>query len=132
MRKIVLSLVMGLGVGMAQADEAAVQGVIDAQIDAFKSDDFAQAFTYAHPSLRRLFGNPRNFARMVTQGYPMVHRPSSVEFLRSEGQGELWAQEVLIEDEQGRLHKLFYQMVSTEEGWKIGGVNLVTLPEVGA
>ena len=72
-------LVSFLAVDRAAAQQAEIEGTISSQIEAFKADDFDQAFTYATPTLQRLFRSPQNFERMVTQGYPMVWRPAEVE-----------------------------------------------------
>lgn len=133
MRRTVAMLAMAVALaGPAAADEAAVRGVIGAQIEAFLADDFEGAFAFAAPNIKGIFRTPGNFGRMVVQGYPMVHRPADVEYLRSEAVGGGWAQEILVEDGAGRLHKLLYRMVETPEGWRIAGVQVLTLPEVGA
>ncbi|MBM2575804.1 DUF4864 domain-containing protein [Jannaschia sp. Os4] len=118
--------------GIAAADPQAVQDVIGSQIEAFRADDFATAFTYASPGIAAFFRDPENFGRMVRQGYPMVHRPAEVEFGRSEAVGPDWGQVVDIVDESGARHRLLYRMVETPAGWKIGGVQVVELPDVGA
>lgn len=130
MKRIVLAAI--LAAGMAQADEGAIRGVIDDQIDAFRADDFAQAFTYAAPNIQSLFQTPERFGTMVRQGYPMVWRPGSVEYLGTERIGGRWVQEVLVTDGSGRLHLLEYSMVETGDGWKIAGVRLLEAPEIGA
>lgn len=113
----------------AQAQEAPIQSTIQSQLDAFKADDFARAFTYASPMIKGIFGTPQNFGAMVTQGYPMVARPAAVQMLDlREVAGNLW-QRVMITDVEGRTHLLDYQMVETAEGWQINGVQL--LPEAG-
>jgi hypothetical protein len=115
----------------AAAQEAEIQSVIQSQIDAFLADDFPTAFTYASPNIRAIFGSPENFARMVTQGYPMVHRPKSVTMgaLHDEG-GVLW-QRVGVTDAQGVPHVLDYQMVETPQGWKINAVDLLRAEGLG-
>lgn len=115
----------------ALAQEAEIQNTIRSQIDAFLADDFATAFTYASPNIRAVFGNPENFARMVTQGYPMVHRPQDVTMgeMHDEG-GVLW-QRVEVTDAQGKPHVLDYQMVNTPEGWKINAVDVLRAEGLG-
>lgn len=127
-----LSLAVLALVPKAMAQEAPIRETIQSQIDAFQNDDFAQAFTFASPNIKSLFGTPENFGLMVRQGYPMVHRPADVKMLdlRSEG-GRLW-QRVMITDQQGRTHMLDYQMIETAEGWQINGVQLLPAPGVGA
>lgn len=119
------ALALALAAGPAAADPGAVQGVIDDQLDAFRADDFATAFTFAAPTIQGMFRTPETFGRMVRQGYPMVGRPGSVEYGRSEGEGRLWAQEVTIVDESGRAHRLLYRMIQTPDGWRISGVELL-------
>lgn len=115
---------------LAQGDQ--IQGVIRNQIDAFLKDDFATAFTFASPGIQGIFGTAENFGAMVRNGYPMVWRPSDVEFgeLR-EVAGRLW-QRVIVRDGQGGLHVLDYQMIEGEDGWRINGVQLLRAPDVGA
>lgn len=129
MRHLILSLILGLGLTLsAQAQNDEIQSNIQAQIDAFKSDDFATAFTFASPSIQRLFGTPENFGAMVRNGYPMVWRPADVRFLElREVAGQLW-QKVMITDAAGNLHVLDYQMVDLENGWKINGVQILDSP----
>ena len=118
--------------GGAQADEAAIRGVIDDQLDAFRADDFASAFTFAAPNIRDIFRDPDTFGRMVREGYPMVWHPGRVQYLGTSEEGASWRQDVLITDEAGRLHTLAYTMIETPEGWKIAGVEILRDPEVGA
>ncbi len=126
MRRLLLavSLSAGLASGaFAQSDE--IEANISAQIQAFKADDFATAFTFASPNIQRLFGDPENFGIMVRRGYPMVWRPADVRFLElREISGALW-QKVMITDGDGRVHLLDYQMIQQENGWKINGVQLL-------
>ena len=102
-----------------------IKGVISSQIEAFQSDDFSTAFTFASPSIQLMFGTPDNFGRMVSQGFPMVWRPSDVEYLGlREDRGAL-VQRLQVTDSDGRLHVLDYFMVETADGWKINGVEFV-------
>jgi len=129
MRTLVLAMTVMLGLaGAARADEAAMRSVISDQIAAFLADDFATAFSYASPTIQRLFGTPDRFGVMVREGYPMVWRPAEVEFLGVEViDGVPW-QSVLVTDAQGRAHILDYQMVRGEDGWKINAVRLRQAP----
>ena len=64
--------------GAAWAQGTEIEGVIGNQIEAFKADNFVEAFEFASPNIRGMFRTPENFGRMVTQGYPMVWRPAEV------------------------------------------------------
>ena len=132
MRAHVFALCLSLFATQALADEPrnpAIETTIQNQLNAFIADDFATAFTFASPNIKGIFGTPENFGAMVTQGYPMVHRPANVQMqaLRTVA-GNLW-QRVLITDANGETHLLDYQMIETAEGWQINAVQL--LPEVG-
>ena len=136
MRRLLLALALSVaaagGAISQEAPDPAIQGVIQSQIDAFRADDFARAFTFASPAIKRIFQDPDRFGTMVREGYPMVWRPSAVEFgeLR-EVAGALW-QRVIVTDAEGRVHVLDYQMVPAGEGWQINGVQLLRAPDVGA
>ncbi len=126
MRRLLLALSLSAGLAsgaFAQSDE--IEANISAQIQAFKADDFATAFTFASPNIQRMFGDPDNFGVMVRRGYPMVWRPAEVRFLElREVAGNLW-QKVMITDGEGRVHLLDYQMIQQEGRWKINGVQLL-------
>ncbi|WP_108482979.1 DUF4864 domain-containing protein [Oceaniglobus ichthyenteri] len=132
---MILTLAIGLaGPIQAQTDPMqypAIERVIQGQIDAFLADDFATAFDYASPTIKSMFGSVDRFAAMVQQGYPMVHRPSAVEFQElREIRGELW-QKVVVRDASGVYHALDYQMIKGEIGWQINGVQLLQAPQLG-
>ena len=104
-------------------DTSAIQQVISEQLDAFQRDDGAQAFSYASPGIRRMFGNADNFMRMVRQGYPSVYRPQSFEFREVvEIEGRL-VQEVLFVGPTGQVEIASYLMERQPDGsWRINGV----------
>ncbi|MDD9921406.1 MAG: DUF4864 domain-containing protein [Boseongicola sp.] len=109
-----------------------IENTIQSQIDAFQVDDFEKAFTFASPNIRTLFGNSDRFGSMVRNGYPMVWRPSELRFLElREIAGNLW-QKILVRDTNGNIHLLDYQMIQTDDGWRINGVQLLRAPDVGA
>ena len=120
------------GAALAQDAQSAITATIQSQIDAFLTDDFETAFTYASPTIKRLFGTSERFGMMVRQGYPMVWRPGAVRYLELEEKGGGLFQKVLITDGQGVPHLLEYQMIETAEGWQINGVRILEAPQVGA
>ena len=129
MRTILAFLFLALP---AFAQEAPIQNTIQSQLRAFQADDFTTAFTFASPTIKGVFGNPENFGRMVTQGYPMVHRPSAVRMLAlREVDGRMW-QRVMVTDQSGATHLLDYEMIETAEGWQINAVQLLPQSGVGA
>jgi len=113
-------------------DADAIEGVIGNQLDAFNNRDVSEAWQYASPNIKRLFGSSDNFGTMVQQGYPMVWDNADVRFLElRDVRGNLW-QKVMMRDAQGGLHILDYQMIETADGWQINGVQLLPAPDVGA
>lgn len=116
----------------ARADAAEIEAIIGAQLEAFKADDFAQAFSYASPMIQSMFGSSDRFGVMVRNGYPMVWRPAEVQFLGLEDRGGSLYQTVRIRDAQGGTHLLEYQMIRNAAGWRINGVQLLRDTSVGA
>ena len=131
----VLALVLGfwmVATAVFAQDADAIEDVIGSQLEAFNNRDILEAWEYASPNIKRLFGNPGNFGMMVQQGYPMVWDNADVRFLElRDVRGNLW-QKVLVRDAQGGLHILDYQMIETADGWQINGVQLLPAPNVGA
>ncbi|QMU58603.1 MAG: DUF4864 domain-containing protein [Boseongicola sp.] len=112
--------------------EPSLEATIQGQIDAFLVDDFGAAFDFASPMIQQLFGSSENFGSMVRNGYPMVWRPSKLTFLDLRERGGLLWQQVLILDGAGQSHVLEYQMIPTQDGWRINGVSILQAPGVGA
>lgn len=135
MRNGLVALLFAAGLalsGPVAAQEEPIQKTIQSQIDAFRADDFARAFTFASPNIKGIFGTPENFGAMVKNGYPMVYRPSEVEMLElREIAGNLW-QRVRVIDQSGAAYFLDYMMVETAEGWQINAVQVLPAPDVGA
>jgi hypothetical protein len=135
MKAFMAGLAMLITVGQAaRAEEPndSIEGVIQDQIDAFLADDVATAFTFASPSIQSIFQTPENFGMMVRNGYPMVWRPTDVDFAElRDVAGGLW-QRVIVTDQAGRVHALDYNMVEVDGIWQINAVQLLEMPEVGA
>lgn len=107
------------------ADARAVRAVIQAQLDAFRRDDAARAFSYAAPGVQATFGSAENFMQMVRTQYAVVYRPARVEFeslLQSEGDV---VQAVRFTDAGGQVWQALYPMQRDADGtWRIGGCYL--------
>ena len=136
MRRIALALCLLLAPLTAQAQETgsegAIHGVISGQIDAFRLDDLATAFTFASPGIQSMFRTPENFGAMVRNGYPMVWRPDRLRFGPQRSQGGVIWQQVIVTDAQGRAHVLDYRMEQVDGQWRIAGVQILAAPEVSA
>lgn len=131
----ILAFVFGFWMAATAAfaqDSDAIETVIGNQLEAFNDRDISEAWQYASPNIKRLFGDPGNFGMMVQQGYPMVWDNADVRFLELRDLGGMLWQKVMVRDAQGGLHILDYQMVETAQGWQINGVRLLPAPDVGA
>ncbi len=137
LRILIACFVLFLGPILAHAQERVapnpdIEATIASQFDAFRGGDVAEAWRYASPNIQRLFGNPQTFGRMVENGYPMVWRPGQVDFIDLQSLGGILVQRVQVIDGSGQAHYLGYQMIETEEGWRINGVQILRAPQVGA
>lgn len=133
-----VSVCMSFVVGSAQAEPTQstppirntdIEHVIQQQIDAFKADDFKAAFEFASPGIQQRFGSPERFAFVVIHRYPMVWRPSEVQYLNVEQYRDHALQKVMITDSNKTLHILVYEMLPVEKTWRIGGVQIMRQPK---
>ena len=91
--------------------------------------DFEAAFDFASTSIQTIFRTADAFERMVRQGYGVMTDPAEMRFLdRSEVAGSVW-QRVLFRDASGAVFLFDYQMIETAEGWRIGAVHPVKMPD---
>jgi hypothetical protein len=134
MRILLLAVLLsGLGLaGRAEDPSAAIRAVISEQIAALQADDFATAFGFASPEIRKMFGSPARFGAMVREGYPMVWRPADVRFSGLDDRDGRKVQSVVVTDQAGALHVLEYEMVPLDGGWRINGVRLRHAGDSGA
>lgn len=118
----------------AQAGPAEeIRAVIEDQVEAFRANDGARAFSHASEGIQTRFGNPDNFMQMVRTGYPQVYRPRAMEFQTLQESGSLVMQEVFYFGEAGGAVVARYFMQKNTDGvWKITGVDLRKAPELGA
>ena len=133
--KLVSGLLLSLLVSVASAqgvsrqDAAAIKAVITEQIDAFRRDDGAHAFSLAAPGIRLRFGTAEMFMDMVRNGYPAVYRPASVLFDAPEIYDGAVIQTVRLTDAEGRAWLALYPMERQADGtWRINGCQLARVP----
>ena len=107
-----------------------IRMVINQQLEAFLNDDFEKAFSFATSNIQRIFRNPEGFETMVRRGYPMIHRHKNVEFLELREAADHSYQMLLIEDQQQGKHVIIYLMKQTDQGWRVDGVRVRTIPDV--
>ena len=106
-------------------DRAAIVAVIAGQMAAFRDDRSDDAFSYASPAIRRLFGTPQSFMEMVRRGYAPVYRPRSVAFLDLVSTPRGPVQRVLVVGPDGVAVIADYLMQRQADGsWRIDGCTL--------
>ncbi len=107
---------------VSAADTKAVRAVVEAQLAAFAADDAKRAFSYAAPSIREMFGTPERFVAMVRAGYPVVYRPSNVNFLLPVWVDGQLVQGVHLTDADGALWLALYRLErQADKSWRISG-----------
>ena len=132
-----LGLLNGSLIANAQTDSNPAQAyekIISSQIDAFRRDAGTEAFSFASPTIRRMFGTADNFMQMVQKGYPQVYRPQSFKFgkVTTEMDGRP-TQRVHITDMAGRSWTALYAFELQGDGtWRIAGVVVVRETDVSA
>lgn len=118
---------------LSKADQAAIQGVIARQIEAFRQDDGGTAFGFASPAIQDQFGNPDRFLDMVRRAYPSVHRPRVFDFTGLlTGDGTV-VQQVQLIGPNGEAELALYSMERDAAGlWRVSGCVLVRSARAGA
>jgi hypothetical protein len=112
------------------ADVQAIRGVIEAQLQAFRADDGAQAFAYASPAIQSIFKDPDTFMSMVRNAYQAVYRPREVEFRDLVPVEGRWTQRVLVVGGDGVPVVAEYVMERQPDGtWRIDGCVMERSPE---
>jgi acyl-CoA thioesterase FadM len=112
---------------------AEVQSVISAQIEAFRHDDGATAYSFAGSGVQALFPSVDAFMAMVRSGYAPVYRPQHFEFSQSLTAGDRFVQDVDIIAADGTAWTAEYTLARDADGHlKIEGCVLVKRPGIGA
>lgn len=133
MRGSFLGLMLTLPVTAAAQDAgdgAGIEAVIADQLGDFAARDVPGAWEDASPMIQGMFGSPENFGAMVENGYPMVWDNSEARFLELREEAGVLRQRVMVEDPEGRLWVLDYEMIELPGGWKINGVMVLPAPDL--
>lgn len=119
-------LVAATGTLAGDAEVKAAQSVIDSQLKAFLADDGAQAYSFAAPSIKRIFPTVDSFMDMVTNGYMPVRRPQSYTFGKvEEPTSTSIIQQVLITGPDGKEYEAVYTLELQPDGtFRITGCSL--------
>ena len=137
MKKFLASIVLSsalISSAVAQSSEnQQFQTIIKGQLEAFKSDNGAEAYSYASPLVQRIFPNAEVFMTMVQNGYPPVYHNSGYQFgaLSHDALGRP-VQEVTITGLDGERYVAAYALEQEADGsWKIAGCTLLKIQGLG-
>jgi hypothetical protein len=125
----IIALLACLAAGPAFSGEAEIrsaQAAIQGQLEAFLADDPARAYSFAAPSIKRIFPTVESFMSMVEGGYQPVRRPQSFAFGKSqEMSATSIIQQVLLVGPDGKNWEAVYTLGLQPDGtWLITGVSL--------
>lgn len=131
---VVASLLILVAPARAQSPEIdASRSIIERQLDAFQRDSWPEAYDFAAPSIQQIFPTPEIFSQMVTGQYPMVWRPSAVDFI---GHRELFDGAIVhvmeIVDGDGVVYIGEYFMRRIDGEWRVAGVQINRRPGASA
>lgn len=101
------------------------QDVISGQINAFKAKDHEGAFSYAAPTIRKMFRSTDRFIGMVKGGYAPIYGAQRWSFGRARERDGALYQEVMLVGPLGRDWVALYTLRKQADGtWKIAGVQM--------
>lgn len=107
---------------------AGVQQTIDEQIAAFRADDAELAYSFAAPTIQRMFPTPGTFMNMVRQGYQPVYRPQSYAFGDLVEHFGQMMQSVSVIGPDGRPYTAIYTLAEIDGEWRITGCRITEPP----
>jgi uncharacterized protein DUF4864 len=126
----VVGMFVVLSAAYAWAGDSSVQpearALVERQLDAFAHDDAAAAYALATPAIKTVFSDPDHFIAMVRDRYRPVYRHRSVEFGRSDVDGDSIQQVVTLVDDNNVVWKALYTLARQPDGaWLINGCVLI-------
>ena len=97
--------------------------VIEAQLAAFRVEDYPLAYTFAASGIKDMFG-ATDFERMVKATYPVIAHSASAEYGLTLDSGEEAVVNVhIVGAADGQAVDYLYTLGKEEGGWKITGVS---------
>ena len=128
----ILGMLTATGMAQSASDQvpekvrSTTQMIIDDQFQAFRDRNHEQAFSYAAPTLQKIFGSTQRFIMMVKRGYGAIYDARSWSFGRSRLKEGTVYQEVLVNGPNGKEWVALYEVLKQPDGsWRIGGVKMV-------
>ena len=107
---------------LSLTDEETIKSVVKQQLEAFSSDDFEKAYSFASPIIKKMFSSPEVFRKMVIGGYQAVYRPQSIKMGSVEIIKGVTTLKVYLVDPNGEFVTANYLMEKQGNGeWLISG-----------
>jgi hypothetical protein len=92
----------------------------------------SNAIAFADTTIQQMFGGPERFMAMVREGYKMIYRPRNYAFGPAKDAGELVAQIVEFDGQDGSSAVALYHMARQSDGtWRIAGVEILPAKRPG-
>jgi hypothetical protein len=106
------------------AERKSATEAIEAQLKAFKADDYVKAMKYQSEGLRQGVSTPEAFKRMMRQAYPQFANYKSVTFgeSRCTDDGTTMQIEASVTGQDNILVKALYVMVKEQGEYRVGSV----------
>ena len=103
-------------------EENEIKFIVNQQLEAFQDDDFEKAYSFASPTIKKMFSSPEVFRKMVIGGYQAVYRPQSIKMGSVEIIKGVTTLKVYLVDPNGEFITANYMMEKQENGeWLISG-----------
>jgi hypothetical protein len=99
-----------------------VRKVVEAQLKAFRDDDYKAAYALAARQIRRRF-DPEVYELMIKRGYASLAHNQRVQYglVYDDGEGEAEIR-VLVVDADNQRTDYRYQLIKERGVWRVGGV----------
>ncbi len=98
-----------------------LKSIIEQQLAAFRADDYAAAYAFAHPGIQAQFA-ASEFAKMVRAQYPQIASSTGAEFLSIIDDGAKAAVAVKVTGTDGGTIEYQYLLELDGSDWRIAGV----------
>lgn len=107
-----------------EAEKKAAVASIEAQLKAFREDDFNKATKYQCLELRKNFESPDDFRRAIKIGYPQFANYKTVTFGEAitDTKGERLQVRITLTGQDGVVVRAIYLMLKEEGEYRVGGV----------
>ena len=103
-------------------EEKKIKSIVNQQLEAFQNDDFEKAYSFASPTIKKMFSSPEVFRKMVIGGYQAVYRPQSIKMGSVEIIKGVTTLKVYLVDPNGEFITANYLMEKQGNGeWLISG-----------